>query len=403
MKKAELPAPRYWDSTEYIGALFSLIHHLIDPLSKSPQKFPAPDSVLEIEAISPVRRLFIFLCAAERMAADLQGGTVSGYRVSFDLREKVSPLIEKQFALACRAMTDTDWSALGQRILTKIAEMVRFVVMVGYFEGIGLTSIYPAFWRSVTKKNPLFQDEFETVNARIEACQNSNEQTALENLQRYLWLLTESDIVRSTMDKAFADGNQIGEALTESLKVIENLMELEDFERMHDWLRWLRPHMGSAKAERNHVRKYCILWMLLATDQPVDEECLLILRAYQDEIPFQYTEYLLATNRDKEWISFHLAHAHLPIDDISKSSLKIVEKRSMHLLLPLYFQGAERYVEMKNRHSYKYAVRLLKKLASYYKKTKQPERFEAYIRDFMKRHTRLRALHEEMRKGRLIS
>lgn len=62
----------------------------------------------------------------------------------------------------------------------------------------------------------------------------------------------------------------------------------------------------------------------------------------------------------------------------------------------------ERHVLLKNRSGYKAAVKLLKRLAKLYKKLKREERWEEFIIVFSSRHSRLRALQEELRKGKLI-
>ncbi|MNT90218.1 hypothetical protein D3C72_2310820 [compost metagenome] len=56
----------------------------------------------------------------------------------------------------------------------------------------------------------------------------------------------------------------------------------------------------------------------------------------------------------------------------------------------------------KNRHSYKAAVKLMKRLAKLYKKLKREERWEEFLEVFTSRNSRLRALQEELRKGKLI-
>ncbi|MNH35848.1 hypothetical protein D3C79_965770 [compost metagenome] len=71
-------------------------------------------------------------------------------------------------------------------------------------------------------------------------------------------------------------------------------------------------------------------------------------------------------------------------------------------MLPFYHQAVERFVLEKNRHSYKAAVKLMKRLAKLYKKLKREERWEEFLEVFTSRNSRLRALQEELRKGKLI-
>ena len=89
--------------------------------------------------------------------------------------------------------------------------------------------------------------------------------------------------------------------------------------------------------------------------------------------------------------------------DFRVSVMQPIEKHEPELLLPFYHQAVERYILLKNRVSYKAAVKLLKRLSKLYKKIKQEERWEQFITAFASRHSRLRALQEELRKGKLIS
>jgi uncharacterized Zn finger protein len=82
--------------------------------------------------------------------------------------------------------------------------------------------------------------------------------------------------------------------------------------------------------------------------------------------------------------------------------LRAIEEYDPGLLLPLYHQAAERAVLEKNRASYKTAVRLLKKLYSYYKLLKKEDRWERYINRLADKFSRLRAFQEELKKGKWI-
>jgi sulfur transfer protein SufE len=57
---------------------------------------------------------------------------------------------------------------------------------------------------------------------------------------------------------------------------------------------------------------------------------------------------------------------------------------------------------VKNREHYKEAVRKLKKLRMLYKKLKRLSEWEEFLDILMTRTKRLRAFHEECRKGKLI-
>ncbi|MHA6481687.1 hypothetical protein ACX1C1_07265 [Paenibacillus sp. strain BS8-2] len=114
-----------------------------------------------------------------------------------------------------------------------------------------------------------------------------------------------------------------------------------------------------------------------------------------------YEEKLMLYGRWRQWIDYQLSLGSDPFDFRAKD-LQPIEKDAPEALLPFYHQGVERYVLLKNRHGYKRAVKLLKRLAKLYKKLKCEQRWEAYIETFASRNSRLRALQEELRKGGLI-
>ncbi|MEK5468457.1 SWIM zinc finger family protein [Paenibacillus sp. FSL R7-0210] len=114
-----------------------------------------------------------------------------------------------------------------------------------------------------------------------------------------------------------------------------------------------------------------------------------------------YEAQLLAYGKWQEWMDMQISSGHQP-SDFRVSDLQPIEKNAPELLLPFYHQAVERFVLEKNRHSYKAAVKLLKRLAKLYKKLKREARWEVFLDGFTDRHSRLRALQEELRKGKLI-
>lgn len=114
-----------------------------------------------------------------------------------------------------------------------------------------------------------------------------------------------------------------------------------------------------------------------------------------------YEENLLRFGRWRQWVDYQLSLGSDPLDFRVKD-LQSLEKEAPEALLPFYHQGAEKYLLLKNRDGYKRAVKLLKRLAKLYKKLKREQQWEAYMETFASRHSRLRALQEELRKGGLI-
>jgi hypothetical protein len=103
----------------------------------------------------------------------------------------------------------------------------------------------------------------------------------------------------------------------------------------------------------------------------------------------------------KPWVEMQILQGHDPLYH-RVSVMQPIEKEAPGLLLPYYHQAIDHYVALKNRHDYKLAVRLLKRLEKVYKKMKQVERWDRFFTGFIERHSRLRALQEEIKKGKLL-
>ncbi|OXM83207.1 SWIM zinc finger family protein [Paenibacillus rigui] len=175
--------------------------------------------------------------------------------------------------------------------------------------------------------------------------------------------------------------------------------EDQQWDRMLTWLRWMLPSMQ--RAQQEELRTFCTYWMEAVNRQPEDTEWVDVMIALLPRTYYFYTAYLLKAHRFKAWIDLQLANRVSPLD-LYTLDLKTVEEHDPSLLLPLYHQAVERSIAEKNRSAYQMAVRLLKKLQAYYKKLGQTSIWEDYIYRLSARYSRLRALQEELKKGKWI-
>ena len=90
-------------------------------------------------------------------------------------------------------------------------------------------------------------------------------------------------------------------------------------------------------------------------------------------------------------------------EQIDKHDLQEVHKQDPQSVLPIYHNLVLYYIELKGRTNYKIAVRYLKKLKTNYKKLKRVSEWEDYIQYIESQFIRLRALQEELRKGKLVN
>jgi hypothetical protein len=180
---------------------------------------------------------------------------------------------------------------------------------------------------------------------------------------------------------------------------LHRFYEQQQWDRMLAWLRWLLPAIQ--RAQQEELRIFCSYWMEAVNRQPDDSEWVDVMIALLPRTYYFYTSYLLKSERFKSWVDLQIANRVSPAD-LYTADLKNVESKDPSLLLPLYHQAVERCIAEKNRNAYKMAMKFLKKLHSYYKKLGKTNTWEEYIYRLATRYSRLRALQEELRKGKWI-
>ncbi|OAB27103.1 hypothetical protein PMSD_24335 [Paenibacillus macquariensis subsp. defensor] len=184
------------------------------------------------------------------------------------------------------------------------------------------------------------------------------------------------------------------------LPFLKILQSTGQWSRMSPWLYEIGPLLSSHR--NNNLHDYWMYWEETLQHLPESEvsmwATLVRMLPYTEKI---YEEKLLAHNKWQQWMDYQLSRGREPLD-YRVGVFQPIEKNAPELMLPFYHQAVERYIVQKNRDSYKQAVKLLKRLSKLYKKLKQEARFEQFITVFSNRYSRLRALQEELRKGKLI-
>ncbi|MGF7049969.1 hypothetical protein J2T13_004492 [Paenibacillus sp. DS2015] len=265
------------------------------------------------------------------------------------------------------------------------------------------TDSYFQFWYHWIHPNPLDTDIYLEELQHLDSAKDELG-TALSRLP---WMLAQSWMhfyllqdhqawtILQTANKAFTLPPD------HVLHFLTILYKAEEWPRMTDWLMETGPLLGShRKANLSH---YLVYWEALVQHHPEAEphmwDTLIQMLPYSSVI---YQDKLLTHHKWRQWMDYQLSIGVEPLD-FRVPVLQPIEKNAPELLLPFYHQAVERYILHKNRDSYKAAVKLLKRLSKLYKKMKQEARWEEFITAFTRRHSRLRALQEELRKGKLIS
>ncbi|MEW9701685.1 SWIM zinc finger domain-containing protein [Paenibacillus sp. SI8] len=182
---------------------------------------------------------------------------------------------------------------------------------------------------------------------------------------------------------------------------LDHLDETQNGEDLLYWLQNSAPYFSGKKA--NDLNAYLGYWKRVIEHFPEAEE--ILWRILEEMLPHSLKpieELVYEQRKWKIWVEMQIVQGHDPLYH-RVSVLQPIEKESPHLLLPYYHQAVDHYVSLKNRHDYKLAVKLLKRLEKVYKRMKQAGRWEIFLAGFAERHSRLRALHEELKKGKLLA
>ncbi|WMJ18416.1 SWIM zinc finger family protein [Geobacillus proteiniphilus] len=125
----------------------------------------------------------------------------------------------------------------------------------------------------------------------------------------------------------------------------------------------------------------------------------------QRSLPYSvnyYTNFLYRQGRYREVVDLFL-WANITADELHPQLLKTLQARNPELVMPLYHRAVMRRLEEKNRASYQRAVRHLKMLRTHYRSMKRIDQWEAYLEQLLAKTARMRAFHEELKKGKLLS
>ncbi|MDT0125438.1 SWIM zinc finger family protein [Paenibacillus sp. RRE4] len=184
------------------------------------------------------------------------------------------------------------------------------------------------------------------------------------------------------------------------LYFLHTLTDAAEWTRLSEWLVQLGPLLANRR--NAPLQDYMRLWDIAIQHVPDAEHRMwdTLVSMLPHSRP-AYEDAMHSRGQWRRWIDFQLSTGTEPLE-FRVAVLQPIEKDAPELLLPFYHQAVERYIVHKNRDGYKAAVKLLKRLSKIYKKMKQEEPWEQFITALAVRNSRLRALQEELRKGKLI-
>ncbi|OKP99508.1 SWIM zinc finger domain-containing protein [Paenibacillus sp. P46E] len=248
-----------------------------------------------------------------------------------------------------------------------------------------------------TSGSELYLEELDALRERASGLGAAANRSALLLAESRMYFYLSDD--KAARERLAAAAERPGLHPDELMGFLPPLAEAGHWSRLAAWLEATGPLLNS---RLYNLQGYAAYWEDAVRHLPETEPQM--WNTLSGMLPLSqdiYEEKLLAAGKWREWMDYQLAAGKEP-SDFRVSDLQPLEKNAPELLLPFYHQAAERFVLEKNRHSYKAAVKLLKRLAKLYKKMKCEARWEEFLDAFTARHSRLRALQEELRKGKLI-
>jgi hypothetical protein len=127
-------------------------------------------------------------------------------------------------------------------------------------------------------------------------------------------------------------------------------------------------------------------------------------RALNYLLPYSYAAYdtfLFEAGDFERWCALQ-AYIGVDLAWIGKERISVLAASSPETLVVLYHQSIQQQIDLKNRQSYREAVRQLKKLRTLYKKLKRLPEWDEFFELLVDKTKRLRAFQEECKRGKLI-
>ncbi|RAP77459.1 SWIM zinc finger family protein [Paenibacillus montanisoli] len=178
-------------------------------------------------------------------------------------------------------------------------------------------------------------------------------------------------------------------------------LEERDWEKLSGWIGYL---YGGLSIERKSKAFGPFLSMCRLADlqQPDNPDWQRYLVSF---LPYSYsalTEHWLDRKQYEKWADLQLLFGIEP-DEMDVQLVREIGKAAPQVLYPLYHQAIDGAIRSRNRQGYRQAVKLMKRLEKLYKAEKQGDRWNRYVDGIVRKHGRLRALQEELWRGKIIT
>lgn len=373
---------------QYVHRMLTAIHQI------KPTLVPAMECLFELHAhLYVLEKLF----KQEPNTAWYNPGSHIGYHTQI-AADAVLQKIEQIYA---QELTITPESETWQRVIETLDHM-RMLMLTESKNRRYFSTLYAQLWVNYIHPNHNDSQIYLEELGHLQAAENE----LGADLSRLPWLIAQSSMHfylsqdQEALKLIQAAGDSFNIHSDDVIPIFNQLVQTEDWSRLKEWLVEIGPVLG--KHRNDNLHPYISYWETVIQHIPeADQQMVYTLARMLPYSSKVYEETLLTYGKWQQWMDYHLSAGNEPME-FRVSVFQPIEKHAPEMLLPFYHQAVERYVLQKNRDSYKAAVKLLKRLSKLYKKMKQEARWELFITSFSSRNSRLRALQEELRKGKLL-
>ncbi|WP_127533256.1 SWIM zinc finger family protein [Paenibacillus kobensis] len=360
------------------------------------------------EELDALYELYARLFALEKLLAGTQQQWQAlGYFYSFQSQEALSALTrEISDLLGSRtpftASSGTEQEAGIRQRLADITDDVRRQMLMEHGMLRSFLNVYMLLWstwlKPARREAEPYTAELEKLLAAQPLTGDARSRLPIQLASSWMHFYLSQDEQAWDILREANRGNAILPSdLTDFLRALPSE---QDWSRMEQWL----VEIGDLLSVHRTLElpAYIAGWYKLVEHRPEAEPVMWqTLIGMMPASKHIYEEALLTYGKWRQWIDYQMSTGVEPLSH-RVTELAPIEKHAPEALLPYYHQAVERYVLAKNRDGYKSAVKLLKRLAKLYKKLKQEPRWALFLTAFADRHSRLRALQEELRKGNLV-
>ncbi|MDQ0232720.1 SWIM zinc finger family protein [Metabacillus malikii] len=286
-------------------------------------------------------------------------------------------------------------------LLTDSVERFRELLHVGTNFQYERLQLYQLLWVELLRRDKFISIEREWLNAV------QGQDSPFQN--EYETALLHMNFLQSKDEELFKQIEGLSPtALPFTFYWVNDILNKKNWSRLSNWITYLLANTPDYlnSSLPFHEKRNTARYMLQVMRQYVDAtgNHTLYEKACRQMLPYSYSEYndyLLNKEEYKTWIELQ-SLLGFALSDFDTYVLKEIEKKQPGILLPLYAKSVQEEIKLKTRANYKMAVRYLKRMKSQYKKLKREEVWDNYIRQLAEEHKRLRALKEELTKGKLI-